>query len=579
MKGIYTGIILSFAALQLVFSQPIPAPNKKTYLSRDGKLYINKSLPAYFFISTSPDPNAEKLLLKSETTPQYSNQMFFDSEGRNTLRSPSAVDTVTKKVVLPRRDIQYQFYVDGQPSNSSIHYSSKREFIKNGIHFIPDSIKIQFKAQDDLSGVEDIFVSIDGEAYAPCRAPLFLDKEKLYTVKYFSVDNTGNRENVKEIKLAIDKSTPSTHLNINGIKYDDVLPGNTILELKASDPISGIKQTWISLDDSIFHPYTSKINTSALSQGSHKLYYYSTDGVNNQEKVNVFSFYIDKTPPQVIEEVMGKTFIANGKEFSAGTSMLKITSFDNKAGVREIYYSINQAPFVRYEKPIVLSGYKGEMLITSYAVDNVGNKSQSNITNSKHNSIPYVDLSAPWVGHSFKGPVFKDLDKVYINKTTSVQLEAKDTESGVQKIEYQLDSSDLYTYNTPVKITDEGTHTISVYGYDNTENMTRQQFSLVVDTAGPEIYERFSTLPLRSVSVENQSLNEYSRHTVLFLSATDVKSGYEKMTFQLNNNPFLPYTGEIHGFISGRKNVVKIKAIDKLGNETKKVIEFYVPQY
>lgn len=577
MKGFYTGIILSFAALQLVCSQPIPIPNKKVYLSNDGKLYINKSLPAYFFISTSPDPNAEKFILKSETTPQYSNPMYFDSEGRNTLRSPSAVDSLTKRVVLPRRDVQYQIYVDGKPSNSFIVYNFKKEHIKKGVHYIPDSVEIQFKAQDDLSGVENIYVSIDGEAFAPYKAPLFLDKEKLYTVKYFSADNTGNCENVKELKLAIDKSSPTTCLNINGIKHEDVLPGNTILELTATDTISGIKQTMVSLDDSIFSPYTSKINTSALTQGNHKLYYYSIDGVNNVEKVNTYSFYIDKTPPQVIEEVMGKTFIANGKEFSAGTSMLKITSFDNKAGVKEIYYSINKAPFVKYEKPIVLSGYKGEMLITSYAVDNVGNKSQSNITNNKNNSIPYVDLSAPWVGHSFKGPVFRDMDRIFINKTTSVLLEAKDTESGIQKIEYQLDSSDLHSYQTSVKISDEGSHTISVYGYDNTENMTRQQFSVIVDTTGPEIFERFSTIPLQKVSAENQLLNAYARYSVLFLSATDSISGYEKMTFRLNNNPILPYTGEIRGFISGRKNVVKIKAIDKLGNETKKVIEFYVP--
>lgn len=557
-------------------AQELPAHTKKVYISPEGKIFYNKSLPVYFFISTSPDPNAPHYLLKSETTPQYSNPMYFDTEGRNTLRSPSAVDTVTQKVIIPKQDVQYQVYTDSKPPLTKILFDRHKESLSKGLHFVPDSISVTFDATDELSGVENTYVSIDNGAFQPFHNMLRLDKEKEYTIKYYSVDNTGNAEHLQDILFSVDKTPSISKLDITGPDHENILSGNTQLSISADDNISGVKHIYISIDDSVFHPYTGKINTALLQQGEHKLYYYSTDKVNNIEKVNTYAFYVDKTPPQVIEEIIGKTFIANGKEFSAGTSKLKITSFDNKAGVKEIYYSINKAPYIKYEKPIVLSGYKGDLLVNSYAVDNVGNQSRSDASNARKNSIPYIDLSAPWVGHSFKGPIFMNRDTVFINHKTNIILDAKDSESGIDRIEYQVDSGNLITYEAPFTLDKEGYHHISVFGYDNTDNLTRQDFGVIVDTTGPQIYERFSSPTTGTSDSDNEKLNQYSNPVVVFLSATDVKSGYEALQFELNDNPVQPYTRDVRGFVPDKKNAIKVKAFDKLGNQTEKTIEFYI---
>ena len=557
-------------------AQEIKSHPKKIYISPDGKIFLNKSLPVYFYISDSPDPNARKYQLKSETTPKYTNPMYFDTEGKNTLRSPWAVDTVTRKQVYPKIDIEYQVYVDSKPPVSRIQFDKQKTNYKKGIFYTSDSLSVSFEATDAMSGVEDVYVSVDGDAYGPFKGTLNLDREKGYLIKYYSVDNTGNVEPLHEITLSVDKNPPVSKLKITGEEYENILPGNALLSIDASDSISGVKQTYISIDDSVFKPYSSKINTAYLSQGEHKLWYYSVDQVNNKENVSTYSFYVDKTPPQVIEEIQGKTFVANGKEFSAGTSRMKITSIDNKAGVKEIYYSINNEPFVKYEKPVVLSGYKGDVLVRSYAVDNVGNKGQSDVSNSRGHSIPYIDLGAPWVGHTFRGPQFSGRDTLFISHKTQIILEARDTESGIQKIEYQTDSSDLITYSSPFLLQKEGFHRISVYGYDNTENLTRQEFGVMVDSVGPGIYERFSSLPMGTVEADGKKLNVYPAQMVVFLSATDIRSGFESMFYQLNNGKLLPYTGAIKGFTAGKQNVIKVKAVDKLGNSTEKVIEFFV---
>lgn len=576
MKNKFIGVLLLLILCFKVHAQEVLTHQKKIYVSPEEKIFFNKALPVYFFISASSDPNAPHYLVKSETTPKYANPMYFDTEGRNTLRSPSAVDTITKKQILPKIDVQFQVYVDSKPPSTQLLFDRAAGFGKKGIHYISDSLSVKFHVSDELSGVENTYVSLDGSGYKPASGALKLDEEKEFAIKYYSVDNTGNVEKMKELKFYIDKTPPTSELEISGKKFENVLSGNSSLIIRAEDKISGVKHIYFSVDDSVFHPYISKINTLLLTQGDHKLFYYATDMVNNKGAVITYNFYVDKTPPQVIEEILGKTFIANGKEFSAGTSKLKITAFDNKAGVKEIYYSINNAAFIKYEKPVLLTGYKGDIAVRSYATDNVDNKSMGDIANPRKNGLAYLDMSAPWVGHAFTGPSFKYRDTTFISNRTSVVLEAKDDESGVQKIECQIDSGDLMKYTEPITLSKEGYHRIIMYGYDNTENLTKQEFSVMVDTTGPEIFERFSSLSNGSIDIDGKKLVQYSGSVVVFLSATDALCGFENMSFELNDKPVQPYMRDVRGFIPGKKNTIKVMALDKLGNKTEKLIEFYL---
>src|SRR6266542_1361370 len=102
MRRVAIATFLLFSCYITGTAQQLPVHEKKVYVSPDHRIYYNKSLPVYFFVSTSTDPAAPRYLIHSETTPKYANPMYFDTEGKNTLRSPSAVDTVTKKIVEPK---------------------------------------------------------------------------------------------------------------------------------------------------------------------------------------------------------------------------------------------------------------------------------------------------------------------------------------------------------------------------------------------------------------------------------------------------------------------------------------------
>ena len=130
----------------------------------DGKLYINKSLPLYLRISTSPSENAPSYLLKSEVTTKYSNPMYLDTEGKNTFRSPSAVDTTTKAIVEPKEDIVYEVYADSKAPRTHLKFenSKKSKMEKDDKTFVNGDLVIDLVSNDEMSGVEQVLYSING---------------------------------------------------------------------------------------------------------------------------------------------------------------------------------------------------------------------------------------------------------------------------------------------------------------------------------------------------------------------------------------------------------------------------------
>lgn len=550
----------------VVYGQEILKHEKKTYKAPDGKLYINKALPIYLWMSTSKSEASDKQLLTSEETPAYANPLYLDTEGYNTVRTPSCVDTVTKKAVYPLTDIIFEVYADSRPPHTTIKYNGAKTYKKDGKIYVGGTAKIELSAKDQLSGVEQILYSIDGAAYKKYETAIDITQEKEYQLKYYSVDNVGNVENRTELVIVYDKTAPVTKLNIEGDKHDDVLSGKTKISIESSDKGIGVNTIYYKIDDNAEKVYKYALNTAYLSQGEHTITYRANDNVNNDEKVNTYTFYIDKTPPTIIEEVEGKSFFADGKEYSSGRARLKLTALDNKAGVKEIKYSINGDEYKTYEKPVMLSVASGNLVVKSFAVDYVNNSSQSQTANQSA-SIPYIDLSGPKLTHGFNGPVFTSRDTIFISNKTKIALKARDAESGIHRIDYQIDNGSLETFSDPFTITTEGVHEIKYTGYDNVDNSNSASLVVKVDSTGPNIVHQFSTASVDA--------NTFPSHVILFLSATDNVVGLEKIVYDINNTGAKTYLSPISKFAKGEKTI-HIKAYDKLNNKTESDINFLV---
>ena len=554
-----------------IFSQKIPDCTKKIYVAPDGKMYVNKSLPIYLRISNQPGDKANSVLLKSENSSKNTIPFYFDVEGYNSIRSPWCVDTTTKQSVYPKEDIKFEVYADSKSPVSAINFRDSKILKQKGKLYLNAKAEIQLSAADELSGVDKIMYSLDSSEFKEYQETIYLESEKEYILKYYSFDKVGNIEPLKTLDIVIDKSSPRTMLEIKGDVYENILSGKTMLMLKAVDSISGLESITTKFDDGPEGNYSGPIYTALISQGEHRFVYWSTDNVKNKEQEHTYNFYVDKTPPTIIQEVVGKSFMLNGKEFSSGKTQLKLTAIDNKAGVKDIFYSINNGEFKKYSAPVTLSTIGGNLSIKSYALDRVNNRSQAT-EEEQAVKVPYIDLSGPVLSFALQGPVFKTSDTIYITSKTKILLKGYDNESGMNNIQYNVDGGELKAFNAAFSIDQEGYHKIEYIGTDNVENTTNGTITFMVDNTGPSIFERFSTLPKGTISDQGKTIILYPGHVGLFISATDTESGYDRMIYSINGSKEKPFTGFLSGF--DKTNVVIIKTYDKLGNESKAQIEF-----
>lgn len=549
---------------------------KKIYTAPDGKIYINKHLALYLWISSSPELNAQKFRLFSERSAKYTNPFYLDTEGLNTIRTPWAVDTVTKVSVYPQEEIVFEVYADGIAPRTTIHYQGGKVLLKDGKIYLSGNVVVVLTARDRMSGVEQIFYSINGGVWKKYDQPIAFNEEKEYQVRFYSVDNVGNVERMHDVTIVLDKSGPTALLRFAGDTSQNIFSGRASIRIMAEDVAAGIAGIYYSIDSGDWHSYKYPIPTNFLRQGEHTFTYVATDNLGNSSDTVVYRFYVDKTPPIVVQEFIGKSFLANGKEYASGKTLVKLTAFDNKSGIAAVYYSINEKPYEKYEKPFYPPDNGGNLKITFYAVDKVGNKSEIQGGQTAASAIPYVDLLGPTLQYSFIGPRITIGDTLYVGKNTKIKLIGKDTESGMNRIEYRMDDNEYQIYTAPFSLYTEGLHTVHFVGYDQVDNTNQKSFVAIVDTTGPIISVLFGTSPRGKEITEKGEMNIYPIHTVIFASATDILSGVNKIQATVNNSPEKISTGMIGPIDTLGRYTITIKAIDRLGNVSIKEESFVI---
>lgn len=544
---------------------------KKIYKDSAGRVHVNRELPVYLSISSTPDGSDSQVLEGQD--PTYSYPMYLDTEGYNSIRSPWKVNPETKETIYPKEDVIFEVYADSKAPVSEMVFKSDKKNIADGKTSIRSG-EISIIAKDAMSGVQRIYYSIDQSPFQAYSAPIQIE-EKEYMIQYYAVDNVGNIEETHEINVFLDKTAPTTEMSIEGDLSEMIVSSRTTISLDASDEFSKIFKTYYSIDNGREYSYIKPINLSSLSEGEHSISYYSEDILNNKEEEKSYTFFIDKSAPRVIDEIIGNTFIANGKEYYSGKTKLKLVAMDNKSGVKEIRYSINGGEFKLYNDPFYLTE-SGLLNIEVLAIDKVNNKARTTAFSDKSNSRSYVDLSGPELSYRLSGPSFQVKDTLYISKNTKINLSGKDLDAGFKEIDYQVGSSSILPYTQPVSIEDEGFYKLTFNGYDNLQNSNTENILCLVDNTGPQVFNRFSIQTNKSKIVDGKSVDVYPPHVVLFLSATDKYAGLDKISYQVNGSVKQPYRSLIEDFSKDTFYTIVVSVTDKLGNTNEKEVQFYI---
>ena len=345
-----------------------------------------------------------------------------------------------------------------------------------------------------------------------------------------------------------------------------------------------MRHIYYSINDGSEKIYTEPIPLSLLSDGKSKIHYFAIDNVGNKEESKVlaasteqlgsnkdastFSFYIDKEAPSMSFEIVGDQH--SGKYlYMSARSRFKVNATDEKSGVAQIMYSINN-PLLKetYSEPFAIEG-DGLSTVHYASTDNVGNAALA------QSQQVYIDHSIPTSKVSYTGKQFRNRDTLFITMETRIGISASEVGAGVKTINYKLDGGNTTVYTSPVTVAKEGLHTLEFNAIDNVNNTENiQKHSFVVDNTPPDIMSNFSIKPIGEKTVRDEKYIIYPSNTMLYIAATDNSSGVELVEYKINGNEaqtIIP----VKGFVSGNYEV-EIKAYDVLKNKTSKVIRFAI---
>ena len=588
MKKTITILWIAITSFSIGNGQEYMQEKPGIFVNGEGKLYINKQLPVYLWLSTSPEENAQAYLLTSDSSKKYSNPMYFDTEGRNTVRSPWCVDTVTKQMVYPPADIIFDVYADGQPPVTRAKITGKSQFEKAGITYYSDKVEIVLTATDVVSGVSYSFCSLNGKTFEKYSNPLAVEAEGNYVLTFYSVDQVGNKEAQQERKFALDKSAPVTTFTIDGLMNKNYISPKASIVFKSSDDLSGVKTIYYRINQGPEYPYTAPVSASRLADGKSSISFYAVDNLSNREKVQTiggsipagtsvnsstpektaFEFYVDKMPPSVIHTMEGDQQKGNYMYISPRTRII-LSGTDDKSGVDQIHYGIDATALTAvYKGPFTLET-SGLHTIRYNAVDFVGNHSLP---------VPfrvYADTKPPHSSISIMGLKYTKHDTVFIGKNVSFSIQATDGESGLGKLLYAIDDDEYGDYSKSIVVDREGFHRIRYYASDmvnNQEDMKKLEF--YVDLTPPEIHYHYSIIAIGTKKVRDEEYTIYPPNTLIYLAATDRNSGGEVVQYSINAGPVKTEI-PIEGLLPGNYKI-KILAYDVLKNKSEKEIGFAI---
>lgn len=550
---------------------------KKVYHDKNGRIYINQEMPVYFFFSTSKGAQSKKHQLKSEVNPKLTDPVNFSSEG-----DKSITVTYTQKGNGGRVPVNIDFHVDGTPPESSVTFSSEKQYRAENMEFYSNDLNVTITADDDQqSMVADIYYSLNGNPYKKYQQPLSLSKEGAYDLKFYAVDNVGNVEVVSNRKFTVDGTPPVSQHKINGPSVNQTLAPKAEIVLSAKDKLTGIGTIKYSIDGGQEVVYNEPISLSDLNDGKHELVFYATDnlGLEEDKTKHKMTFYLDLYPPEIDLTIDGPKYLSDGFLFIPESSKLKVSASDNHSGVDKIFYQVThegpdtkeKTPLTEYKNGISFSK-NGKKTIMVKAFDKIGNE-------MRRNKVLYLDKEKPKTGIKYGKPQIFNNDTLYITLSTKVTLFTTKYDSGVKHTKFSINGGQEKIYNgNNLTFNSEGIYRVQYYSEDNvgnTENKKTAQFA--IDNTPPRVeLVVLGTTPKYETIDDGEKALFFSLDGILRLDAND-RCGVKNIYYWLNDGPKMDYsqTRQIT-LTEARDYNLKVKAVDNLGNSMTKEFMFYV---
>ncbi len=397
------------------------------------------------------------------------------------------------------------------------------------------------------SGCAATYYTTDGseptDGSATYSAPISIAETT--TLKFFSVDVTGNAEAVKTETYTIDTTAPTVTASPAGGSY-----GTTVaVTLTCDDGTgSGCASIHYTTDGSDPTPastaYTAPISIAADAT----LKFIGVDNAGNASAVATEAYVIDTTPPTVSATPAGGSY--------AAAQEVTLTCDDGSgSGCASIRYTTNGSTptpsSTQYTAPIAISA---NITLRFIGVDNAGNSS------TVVSEMYVIDTTAPTVSASPAGGAY--------SSAQSVTLTCGDgSGSGCASIHFTTDGTDpttaSATYAAPISIAADTT--LKFIGVDHVGNTS----AVVTET-----YVLDSTPP--TVSADPPGGSYALAQSVTLMCEDGTGSGCASIRYTTNgSDPTPASTAYTAPLAINADTTLKFIGVDNAGNTSNVVTEVY----
>nr|WP_052477744.1 hypothetical protein [Kibdelosporangium sp. MJ126-NF4]CEL13645.1 putative secreted glycosyl hydrolase [Kibdelosporangium sp. MJ126-NF4]CTQ99331.1 putative glycosyl hydrolase [Kibdelosporangium sp. MJ126-NF4] len=170
------------------------------------------------------------------------------------------------------------------------------------------------------------------------------------------------------------------------------------------------------------------------------------------------------------------------------------------------------------------------------------------------------DNTPPTVDATIKGT--KDTNGNYVGKAT-VEVTAQDAQSGVDKVEYQLNDQSWQPYTKPVDVTTPGDYSVQYRATDKRGNQSQpgsKQFRVVAtqpDSTPPTVSH--------TIAGDKDSDGNYINKATVTVNATDTESGVKSTEYKLDSGAWTAYTTPVVVNTAGM-HMLSYRATDNANN-------------
>lgn len=152
--------------------------------------------------------------------------------------------------------------------------------------------------------------------------------------------------------------------------------GSNIL-LESHDAASGPAAVYWSINGSGFEPFTAAVELPAENQIV--LRFYSEDRAGNRENIRQMEFWTDRIAPETKVEFTSPTALINGRMFSSGKIVLRISPLDAGSGVEKTFCKLIQNTEERViedcgKSNVEINIAADSVIFEYYSVDRLGNR-------------------------------------------------------------------------------------------------------------------------------------------------------------------------------------------------------------